>query len=340
MLNFEEFQLYVKNHIKDFLPENFADAEVSIQEVNKNNGLVLHSINVKLPDRNICPSVYLEGFYERYEDGQEIGQLMTSIAQTSANHQVGPDSALNIAENFRNFDYVKDKIIMSVVNAAKNEVMLHGVPHTMHEDLAVIYKVAIDQFEDGMGTVTIKNEHMEMWGVTLDEVHTLAEENSKRILPPITRSMNEVIRDMFAKDGMLDDILEMMIEDMPLEKQMFVIGNTANIGGASALFYSNELEKLADKLGTDLYVLPSSIHETIAVSSEMGVPEELSMMVKEVNEGQVAPEEQLSDHVYRYDAKAKTLSLADTTIEEVQHEEDENTVEPTEPVVHRNRHHR
>ena len=49
----------------------------------------------------------------------------------------------------------------------------------------------------------------------------------------------------------------------------------------------------------------------------MGTPETLSEMVREVNGTQVSEEEQLSDHVYRFDAAKKTLSLADTTMEEI-----------------------
>ena len=38
-------------------------------------------------------------------------------------------------------------------------------------------------------------------------------------------------------------------------------------------------------------------------------------MVVDVNSTQVAPEERLSDHVYHFDAAAKTIKLADTTVE-------------------------
>ena len=47
--------------------------------------------------------------------------------------------------------------------------------------------------------------------------------------------------------------------------------------------------------------------------SEKSGVSELAQMVREVNATQVSPQEQLSDHVYRYDAKAKTLSLADVS---------------------------
>ena len=36
-MNFDEFTQYVKDNIKDFLPKEFADADVAIREVVKNN---------------------------------------------------------------------------------------------------------------------------------------------------------------------------------------------------------------------------------------------------------------------------------------------------------------
>ena len=83
------------------------------------------------------------------------------------------------------------------------------------------------------------------------------------------------------------------------------------------MFYGNALEELSETIGSDLYILPSSVHECIAVSTELGDPETLAEMVQEVNGSQVAPEEQLSDHVYHYDANTKEITLADTSVEKL-----------------------
>lgn len=75
----------------------------------------------------------------------------------------------------------------------------------------------------------------------------------------------------------------------------------------------------------------------------MGTPEMLAEMVQEVNGNEVSMEEQLSNHVYKYDAKTKDLTLADTTIEEIKKAAESLVREVTseankEPV--RARHHR
>ena len=40
MLNFNEFQEHIKNTILDYLPEEFSDAKVDLQQVAKNNGMI------------------------------------------------------------------------------------------------------------------------------------------------------------------------------------------------------------------------------------------------------------------------------------------------------------
>ncbi len=110
------------------------------------------------------------------------------------------------------------------------------------------------------------------------------------------------------------------------------------------MFYEDALSGLAEQMGTDLFILPSSVHEIIAVSTDMGDPESLAQMVQDVNGGQVSPEEQLSDHVYRYDAAARNISLADTTMNQLKDMVSENTetYEATQTTTEavRPRHHR
>ena len=61
-------------------------------------------------------------------------------------------------------------------------------------------------------------------------------------------------------------------------------------------------------MGTDLYILPSSIHEVIAVSAETGRPEELAQMVSETNRHEVMPGERLSDRVYHYSRNMRMIT--------------------------------
>jgi hypothetical protein len=78
---------------------------------------------------------------------------------------------------------------------------------------------------------------------------------------------------------------------MPPEQTMWVISNDRGINGAISMLYEDQLHKLAEQLETDLYIMPSSVHEVIAVSSSMGDPNELAQMVAEINMDQVSLDE-------------------------------------------------
>lgn len=159
MLNFEQFQEYVSDHIKEFLPEELRSANVELNSVNKNNGRELHAILVRPEGCSIAPTVYLDGFYEGYEDGASLDSVMKDIADTAAKNQ-SPEEFANIAEDYRNLDFVKDRIVMAVVNAEKNQEMLQETPHKMKEDLAVIYKVMIGADAHGLASIIVKQPHM------------------------------------------------------------------------------------------------------------------------------------------------------------------------------------
>ena len=81
MLNFNEFQEHIKNTILDYLPEEFSDAKVDLQQVAKNNetltGIIIHQEKV-----NISPTIYLDRFYKEYMSGsKDLDTVMGEIGQ-------------------------------------------------------------------------------------------------------------------------------------------------------------------------------------------------------------------------------------------------------------------
>ena len=50
MLSFKEFQEYVMDHIREYLPEEYANAEVSVRTVQKLNGVTLQGLEIWTPE--------------------------------------------------------------------------------------------------------------------------------------------------------------------------------------------------------------------------------------------------------------------------------------------------
>ena len=124
-----------------------------------------------------------------------------------------------------------------------------------------------------------------------EQLHDDAMVNAPEIRPSEIRGRSVVMTEMMGP-GMIP-------ENDPADEQMFVASVSDNIHGAGVIAYLNFFEDAAEKLGGDFYVLPSSIHEVLLVgdNGEM-TAKDLEALVREVNATQVAPQEQLTDHVY------------------------------------------
>lgn len=70
----------------------------------------------------------------------------------------------------------------------------------------------------------------------------------------------------------------------------------------------NLMDKIADFLGEDFYILPSSTHEVLLLpESKAPSKEELDQIVQEVNREALEPEDYLSDHAYYYSRSGQDL---------------------------------
>ena len=89
---------------------------------------------------------------------------------------------------------------------------------------------------------------------------------------------------------------------------MYVLSNSTRLYGAGAILYDDILKEFADKKQSNLFILPSSVHEVIIIPDKDHITKtKLQGMVKEVNETQVAEQEVLSDSVYYFDRNTNKI---------------------------------
>lgn len=229
---------------------------------------------------------------------------------------------------------LKDKVFFSLINAEQNRELLNTVPHREFEDLAIVYRWNIGS--DSMGTYTnlVNNDLAEKEGLTENDLYNAASKNTKELFPVSIKNMNEVIGEMiFGESGIDEDMqkeFSEVMQETPDENCMYVITNESKLFGAASMLYEEPIHELAEQVGGDLYILPSSVHEVIAVPADFGSPEELAEMVYEVNMEQVDINDRLSNQVYHYDKDLRTLRLATDTINKSLNDVDLGARENTE----------
>ena len=101
-----------------------------------------------------------------------------------------------------------------------------------------------------------------------------------------------------------------ILPDLPYPVPMYVVTTRGQYRGAAAILNRTELHKLAHILETDeLILLPSSIHEFIVVPYNNITNKDCTQMVKDINNEEVVPEEQLADHAYLYNVNTKSVTI-------------------------------
>ncbi len=91
---------------------------------------------------------------------------------------------------------------------------------------------------------------------------------------------------------------------------MFILTNESRLNGATCMLYENVLDKFANEIKSDLYILPSSIHEVIILpKKEWYKKSDLESMINEVNTDNLSVDEILSDRVYMFERKNGILTM-------------------------------
>ena len=206
-MNYQKFQNLIKEQIKNYLPEEYQEARIDITTVTKNNNQKLDGLNIRFPDENICPTIYLNSLYEEYQNGRDIEEIMEHIAKLREEHGVKRNLSV---EKFLDFENIRDKIIFQVVGSASNQEQLSNMPHHIENDMAFVYRVLIQKSEEGMASTQISNAMMKQMGVNEDMLYRAAMENTPREFPVTFCSMNEVMLNMMKRD-----FGELFPDDMP-----------------------------------------------------------------------------------------------------------------------------
>ena len=296
----QEFYNNVANGVSEILGDEMV---VEIQEVTKVN-LSLEGLTIRKQGENIAPTIYLNQYFNQFNDGRAMDDIVQDIIRVYENNQ--PKNIMDVfkTEDFYDFDKMKEKIVLKVINTGRNLDLLEQVPHLDMEGLglSVVFYVSLMTGEQSAG-ILIKNEHLKLWEKTVSDLLTVAEVNTNRMHAFTIKSMNEVLSGMFGFEE------ELIPEDVPA---LYVLTDENKTFGASQLFLKDKIREFAKQQDCDVYILPSSVHELLLLRADFPnvEPEYLKEMVCEVNATEVSNEDFLCDGAFKYElATDKIIAL-------------------------------
>ena len=165
---------------------------------------------------------------------------------------------------------ILNNVAYKLINRAENQKLLKLVPHKDVLDLSAIYYVRLS--EDCLAIVN--NLMMEKFGITKESLDRAAYVNTEK---------NMTIAPMSFMLGLFG--LPIFPDN---DNLMYVGTNEMIFYGAAIMLYPEYFQGLSETTGTNLFVLPSSVHDVIIVPDD-GMVEvgELKTMVSEINTGKI-----------------------------------------------------
>ena len=210
-----------------------------------------------------------------------------------------------------NLELIKNNIIFRLITkkefdriTKQAEEAKTEFPHRKWNDLYLIYKSMLpDASEDLITTMLITNSIMKHLKLTEEELFQFAKTNTVKRTGIIAKPLFNLGNEMPGETDIWN------FTDDPNDPT--ILSNRNFMNGAALILRDEVMDKVVEHYKVNvLYILPSSIHEVIIIPDSNSVDVEyLKNMVYEINRSTVAPEERLSDHVYKYTCATKSFEM-------------------------------
>lgn len=287
-MKYKEFVELVRRNVESKLQENGQEIKLKLFETTKTNDQIVVGISFYEEGNNIAPTIYLESYYEEYQKGISLKEITDAVVELYKKARI-TNFDIESIENM-DFEKLKDMIAFRLINYNYNQEFLQGIPHIRMDSLAIYLEIIISVNEAGKASLVIRNEMLEAWAKTVEELYDLALVNTKRLFPVELASMGVMLQELGGE-----------IPECPVESEdmnnLLVLSNTIRNNGASSILYPEVVESIRAILD-EFYILPSSISEVILVPQEGANPLMLGKMVRKVNQEAVAENELLGDCIY------------------------------------------
>ena len=202
------------------------------------------------------------------------------------------------------YEEIKDRLRVRLMDMRTHE---EDLQRTVYEPVGcgfalVVYMELPDEIAEG-GIANVPKVAAAALGMDERTLVQDAMENSVENMAPKLSTMRSALfgppENLFTED------------ECGEEKDFLVLTNMDGRLGASVLYYPDVTSRISEIVDGDYFVLPSSIHEVLILPDHGQIPaKELLMMVKEVNEAEVLPEEQLGNKVLHFRADLQMLQVA------------------------------
>lgn len=297
-MDYKEFAEKLEEMVKKELGE---DAGIQRTGALKNNGVRKDGLTYFCGAAHISPVVYLQDLYDDYQGGISLEECARQAAGDLKKMQRDGADARMFAETITDWERNRGDVFPVLLKRSTNAELLERLVHRPWLDLEVCYRLCLGNEAGCSAGIRVDHRLLACWGITEDGLHTQAFRNMEGA--------------GYCLAGMCDVLREFMPFVPDMEEgglpELMILTNRTKLYGAAGILKTELLGEYADRIGKNLFILPSSIHECLVMADDGHTDVwELDTMVREVNATQLLPEDVLSDHAYYFDREKREVKSA------------------------------
>lgn len=299
-MGYEEFKQELIKRIKRKLGEGH---NVEIQKFYKINTPIQEGVTITKGQETSSFVSNIEPEFKKYKETEDMEYVVVTLLERY-NNQWG-NRKLNMVA-VQDWNYANRFVKRCIINKERNKALLDSIPYKEFLDLVIIYYLELHIESIGDVDCKIDNKLIELWGITSNQLDETATENEKLYAPFYLEPLDSIIREFSISSDMSDMQAHTDVGAEALEcrcpkgiSQVYILSNKKRNRAAVGIVNVEILRDHANRWDSDLYILLSSIHEAIIISSrEVKNIESLIKMLSAFNETCIEKQDFLSDDIY------------------------------------------
>lgn len=253
--------------------------DYEIREVTtKKNNCYVHGISIRKKDECIAPIFE----YEMFKDDPE-GLVQTYLEIAAENAKL-----VDYKNQYMDPCWMKEHVYLRLTSDAKY------AEEFLNRRIADLYLIPYIQFDEDYIT-NIKPDYLKIAGITEEEIFSIAMRNMDKDCA--LYSMDDIVFcAMFGYNN--SELPNYMEEELECNIPMITVTNHSTKLGAASILCKRIQERLNEIFSEGYYLIPSSIHEFLAIDKEIHTPESLKEMISGINRDKIDEKDRLSDAAY------------------------------------------
>ena len=283
--DYEEFVFLFQATLYAVLPEDVRSHGFRVVNKDTPHGII-HGIMLDTPEGGAV--LGLESLYEDYGNGKSLEELAREGAEILMMKH--PDG-IPTGDELLSLDRIRDRLGIRMVDTNMYGSVLADKAYVSGKSgLAALPYIVCRNHKGGYMATAVTKDLLNAYGCSAMEL--------------LTEAMN-VCRNSPDKKPRIESLFNTMqnmpgsvARNAPPENDTLVINNVAGFFGASAIIFPEVQKQILNAFNEKAFIIPSSVHEVLAMRYDEDQVEALREIVRNVNQTTVAPNDRLSDEVY------------------------------------------